>query len=173
LIRTSKIRNHLYSRNITNRNSFFWKKGFHPRHCGARLRKLVRDMGSHLQLPRSERVDLYSAVREIVERSWPSGRTLELALCKEVGDGRIAGYQADTASVNSVVVVIGALIRCSIGFLGKSEPHPSREKTPLTNSSMRKYPISIQKWRYNLLCSCGSHYNNFSGWRAHQPTRSC
>ena len=50
----------------------------------------VRDVGSHLQLPRSEWVELYSAIGEMVEGAWPPGRRPELSLCKEVGEVRSA-----------------------------------------------------------------------------------
>jgi len=52
--------------------------------------KLVKDMGSHLQLPRAERVKLYSAIREMVEGAWPPSMRPELALCKEIGEVRSA-----------------------------------------------------------------------------------
>jgi len=69
---------------------FSQKWGLHPRHCGARLRKLLTDMGTHLQLPRAERVKIYIAIRRMVEGAWPSDRRPELALCKEVGEVRLA-----------------------------------------------------------------------------------
>jgi DNA repair photolyase len=52
--------------------------------------KLVKDMGSHLQLPRSERVEIYGAIRGMVEAAWPQDRRPELSLCKEVGGVRAA-----------------------------------------------------------------------------------
>jgi len=52
--------------------------------------KLVKDMGSHLQLPRAERVELYSAIREMVEGAWPPNMRPELALCKEISEVRSA-----------------------------------------------------------------------------------
>jgi len=52
--------------------------------------RLVKDMGSHIQLPRAERVELYSAIREMVEKAWPPSMRPELALCKEIGEVRSA-----------------------------------------------------------------------------------
>jgi hypothetical protein len=60
--------------------------------------KLVRDMSSHLQLPRAERGELYSVLGEIIERSWLAYTRTELWICKDVGDGRIPRYRADTAT---------------------------------------------------------------------------
>ena len=52
--------------------------------------KLVKDMGSHLQLPRSERVEIYGAIRGMVEAALPQDRRPELSLCWEVGGVRAA-----------------------------------------------------------------------------------
>jgi hypothetical protein len=47
-------------------------------------------MGSHLQLPRAERGELYRAIREIVEGALSFDSRPELALCREVGKVRAA-----------------------------------------------------------------------------------
>ena len=65
-----------------------------------RLRKTQADRGSHPKLPRAHRVELYTAIREMVEGAWPADRSPEVALCKEVAEVRVAVYRAGAACCN-------------------------------------------------------------------------
>jgi len=78
---------------------FSQKCGLQPMRCQPST-MLVKDMGSHLHLPRAERVELYSAIRRMFEMGWPEDTRSEPALCKEVGEVRVAGYRAGSATVN-------------------------------------------------------------------------
>ena len=64
------------------------------------LLKTQADRGSHPKLPRVHRVDLYTAIREMVEGAWPADRMPEVALCKEGGEVRVAVYRAGAACCN-------------------------------------------------------------------------
>jgi len=82
--------------------------GLRPMRCQP-SGKLVKDMGSHLQFPRAERIGLHSAIRERIEPSWPPGRMPELALCNEVGEVRAASGIMGRHRKCSVVIIIGAV----------------------------------------------------------------
>jgi len=51
---------------------------------------MVKDGGTHLQLPRSLRVDIYRTMKGLIENAWPHAEQPSLALCKEVGAVRKA-----------------------------------------------------------------------------------
>ena len=57
---------------------------------GNRIALLVKDMGSHLQLPRAARVEIYRATRLMMLEALPPKKRQELALCKEAGELRAA-----------------------------------------------------------------------------------
>ncbi len=45
--------------------------------------KMLRDKGTHQQLPTEMRIEIYLYLREIVELVWPGNKRPMLALCKE------------------------------------------------------------------------------------------
>ena len=90
--------------------------GLRPMRCQP-SGKLVKDIGSHLQLQGAERIGFYSAIREGVERSWPLGRMPKLALCNEVGEVRVAPGTTSRHRKCSVVIIIGAVSCAWKGFI--------------------------------------------------------